>query len=48
MRTINISEEAFEKFCRIKNERKQDKTRAETFDHLIYLYEEQKFRQVKL
>lgn len=44
MRTLNISEEGFEKFMAIKATRPQDDSRAATFDHVLYVYEESKFR----
>jgi hypothetical protein len=44
MRTINISEEGFLKFMAIKKSRPQDTSRAQTFDHIIYIYEEQQFK----
>lgn len=44
MRTINISEEGFKKFLAIKEARPQDTSRAATFDHILYVYEEQKFK----
>jgi hypothetical protein len=47
MRTINISEEAFKKFMAIKESRPQDASRAATFDHIIFIYEEQKFKPEK-
>jgi hypothetical protein len=46
MRTVNISEEAFKKFMAIKESRPQDASRAATFDHIIYVYEEQQFKPV--
>jgi hypothetical protein len=44
MRTINISETGFLKFMAIKKSRPQDTSRATTFDHIIYVYEEQQFK----
>lgn len=44
MRTINISEEGFKKFLAIKEARPQDASRAATFDHILYVYEEQRFK----
>jgi predicted CopG family antitoxin len=36
---INISEDAYIKFKRIKESRPQDHTQRETFDHIIRVYE---------
>ena len=47
MRTLNITEDAFIKLMRIKARRGQDKSRAETFDHILYIYEEQQYRPEK-
>lgn len=44
MRTLNISEEGFTKFMAIKATRPQDDSRGATFDHVLYVYEESKFR----
>jgi hypothetical protein len=40
MQTLNISEEGFIKLMRIKTIRSQDKSRADTFDHILRVYEE--------
>ena len=45
MRTLNITDAAFATFCTIKAGRKQDTSRAATFDHILYVYEVQKFRE---
>jgi hypothetical protein len=45
MKTLNITEDAFIKLTRIREARPQDKSRAATFDHILYIYEEQKFRE---
>jgi hypothetical protein len=44
MQTLNITDDAMIKFLRIKASRPQDSSRAATFDHLLYVYEEAKFR----
>ncbi len=38
-RSINISQDAYEKFNRIRVSRPQDRTQAETFDHILRVYE---------
>jgi len=48
MRTINISEEGFLKFMKIHATREQDSSRAQTFDHIMYVYEEQQFKPKKI
>ncbi len=47
MRTINVNEDAFKKFVAINKSRPQDASRATTFDHILYIYEEQKFKPEK-
>jgi hypothetical protein len=37
---IRISLEASNKFRKIQDTRPQDKSNAETFDHILYVYEE--------
>jgi hypothetical protein len=44
---IIVSDEARKKLEKIKLLRSQDTSMAQTIDHLIYIYEEQKFKQVK-
>jgi hypothetical protein len=39
MRTLNVSEQGYEKLLKIQKMRPQDKSRAETFDHIIKIYE---------
>lgn len=43
---IRISKEASDKFRRIQDTRPQDTSNAMTFDHILYVYEEQKFKPV--
>lgn len=45
---IIVSEEAAKKLEKIKNSRKQDSSMAQTIEHLIYIYEEQKFKNQKV
>jgi hypothetical protein len=45
MPVVNISIEASEKFKAIMKSRPQDAKAAQTFDHILYVYEEQSFRQ---
>jgi hypothetical protein len=45
---IIVSDEARKKLERIKVLRPQDTSMAQTIDHLIYIYEEQKFKQTKV
>ena len=40
MQTLNISEEGFIKLMRIKTIRSRDNSRADTFDHILRVYEE--------
>jgi len=44
MRTLNITEDGFVKFMAIKESRPQDATRGDTFNYILYVYEEAKFR----
>ena len=44
MRTINVNEEGFLKLLAIKKTRPQDASRAATFDHILYIYEESLFK----
>jgi hypothetical protein len=44
---IIVSDEARKKLEKIKVLRPHDTSMAQTIDHLIYIYEEQKFKQVK-
>jgi len=44
MPVINISLEASEKFRKIRESRPQDAKAAQTFDHILYVYEEQQFK----
>lgn len=39
MRTLNISEEGFLKFMNVHTSRVQDTSRAQTFDHILIMYE---------
>ena len=39
MKTLNISEDAFIKLLRIREKRKQDRSRAETFDYILKVFE---------
>jgi hypothetical protein len=45
--TINVSDEVLKKILQIKEGRPQDQSRNETLAHIIYVYEEQKFRPEK-
>ena len=47
MRTLNISEEGFLKFMKVHKSREQDTSRAQTFDHIMYIYEEQQHKPEK-
>ena len=40
MRTLNVSEDGFIKLMRIKSDRPQDTSRADTFDYILRVYEE--------
>ena len=40
MRTLNVSEDGFIKLMRIKSDRPQDASRADTFDYVLRVYEE--------
>jgi len=40
MRTLNVSEDGFIKLMRIKSDRLQDTSRADTFDYILRVYEE--------
>lgn len=42
---IRVSQEAFQKFMSIQKSRPMDTSNAKTFDHILYVYEEQKFRR---
>jgi len=44
MPVINISLEASEKFRKIRESRPQDAKAAQTFDHILYVYQEQQFK----
>ena len=44
MKTLNISEGAFIKLLSIRENRKQDKSRAETFDYILRVFEESPLR----
>lgn len=45
--TINVSDDVAKKFLRIRAERQQDNSMSETLEHIIYVYEEQKFKPEK-
>lgn len=46
--TINVSEDVSKKLHLIKKNRNQDDTMSDTLVHILYVYEEQKFRQTHI
>ena len=44
MRTLNVSEEGYNKLLKIKADRPQDGGRADTFDYILRVYEESPLR----
>lgn len=45
--SIGVNKECFDKFVALNEKRTQDKTRADTFAHILYVYEEQFFKSIE-